>query len=303
MKKNRSSTTAQGIALARALEYERPAAERICDDPLARKFVDTGFYLLGKLFAGYGERVGPGVLGFLAVRCRYMDDLLKESLSTGIAQVVILGAGFDSRAYRFGELLRGVKVFEVDHPATQKGKIEKLNRIFGRVPEYISYVPIDFQTEDLGKLISSGYVPSKKTLFIWEGVIQYLTADAVDQTLAFVAQQSAPGSSIVFDYLYASALHAEEKRGEIERMSRARRFTGEGLIFGIEEGTIGEFLRARGFTRVVDMTADDLHAKYFTGANLKRTVAPVYAIARATVAGNWNGCLPGTPSLRAHPGS
>jgi methyltransferase (TIGR00027 family) len=285
MKKSQSSTTAQGIALARALEYERPAVERICDDPLARKFIGSGFYLLGKLFAGYAERVGPGVLGFLAVRCRYMDDLLKESLSSGIAQVVILGAGFDSRAYRFRELLHGVKVFEVDHPATQKGKIEKLKRIFGRVPEYVCYVPIDFQTEDLGKLISSGYAPSRKTLFIWEGVTQYLTADAVDQTLSFVAQQSAPGSLIVFDYLYASALQAKEKRGEIERMGRARRFTGEGLIFGIDEGTVGKFLRARGFENTINITAENLHQKYFTGVNSARTVAPVYAIARATVAG------------------
>jgi methyltransferase (TIGR00027 family) len=286
MKKSQSSITAQGIALTRALEYERPAAERICDDFLARKFISPGFYLLGKLFAGYGERVGPGVFGFLAVRCRYMDDLLKESLSSGIDQVVILGAGFDSRAYRFRELLRGAKVFEVDHPATQKDKIEKVKRIFGRVPESVTYVPIDFQTEDLGKLISSGYIPSKKTLFIWEGVVHYLTADAVDQTLSFVAQQSAPGSSIVFDYLYTSALQAKEKRGEIDRMGRAKRFTGEGLIFGIEEGKIDGFLRARGFDRIINMTAGDLHAKYFIGANSIRMVAPIYAIAQATVAKN-----------------
>jgi methyltransferase (TIGR00027 family) len=286
MKKSQTSITAQGIALIRALEYERPAADRICDDFLARKFIGSGFYLLGKLFAGYAERVGPGVLGFLAVRCRYMDDLLKESLSSGITQVVILGAGFDSRAYRFRELLLGAKVFEVDHPATQKGKIEKLKRIFGRVPDSVTYVPIDFQTEDLRKLMSAGYVPLEKTFIIWEGVTPYLTAEAVDSTLAFVAQQSAPGSSIVFDYIHASALSAKEKRGEIERMQRANRFTGEGLTFGIEEEKIGEFLRARGFDRAVNMTAGDLHRKYFTGANRSRKVAPVYAIAQAMVAGN-----------------
>jgi methyltransferase (TIGR00027 family) len=98
MKGNQVSKTARGIALARALETEHPPGERICDDPLARKFLSSWFYLLGRMFAGYAERKGPGVLGFLVARCRYMDDCLKESLAGGIRQVVILGAGLDSRA-------------------------------------------------------------------------------------------------------------------------------------------------------------------------------------------------------------
>jgi methyltransferase (TIGR00027 family) len=284
MKKSRTSTAAQGIALTRALEYERPPAERICDDPLAGKFISPAFFLLGKLFAGYGERKGPGVLGFLVVRCRYIDDCLKESLSSGAAQVVILGAGLDSRAYRIAECKNGVRVFEVDQPATQALKIEKVKRVLGALPGYVDYVPIDFNTEDFGNLLSAGYDPGKKTFFIWEGVTYYLTAAAVDRTLAFVAGHSSPGSVIVFDYLHSSALAAGKKRGEIVRMQRASRFTGEGLTFGIEEGKIEEFLRARGFGRIADMTADELHRIYFAGANRNRTVAPVYAIARAEVA-------------------
>jgi methyltransferase (TIGR00027 family) len=269
--------------LIRALEYENPAEERICSDPLAGKFLDPLFYWFGKLFAGLAERNGPGVMGFMTARCRYMDDYLKECLSGGIGQLVILGAGLDSRAYRIGELKGRAQVFEVDHPATQKGKIGKVKRIFGSLPSHVTYVPIDFNTEDLGRLFSAGYDPEKLTLFIWEGVTPYLAADAVDQTLAFVARNSTPGSSIVFDYIYSSALAAKEKRGEIARMQRAERFTGEGLVFGVEEGRIEEFLRGRGFTRIANLTADDLHAKYFTGPNRIRTVAPIYAIAHATV--------------------
>ena len=112
----------------------------------------------------------------------------------------------------------------------------------------------------------------------------YLTAEAVDGTLAFIARNSAAGSLLVFDYIHASALSAREKRGEIERMERARKFTGERLTFGIEEGRIGEFLRERGFDRITIVTAADLHRKYFTGANRSRCVAPIYAIARASVA-------------------
>ncbi len=102
MKRTQASTTAQGIAFARALEYSKPAAERVCDDPLARKLISPAFYLLGRLTAGYGERKGPGVIGFLVARCRYIDDYLLECLAAGIEQLVILGAGLDSRAYFTG---------------------------------------------------------------------------------------------------------------------------------------------------------------------------------------------------------
>jgi methyltransferase (TIGR00027 family) len=285
MKKSQTSITALGIALIRAVEYERPAVERICSDPLARRFISTWFYQLGKLLVGYGERKGPGVAGFLTARCRYMDDILEECLAGGIGQLVILGAGLDSRAYRFDGLKGRVRVFEVDLPATQKAKIGKVRKVLGGTPDHVTYVPIDFNTEDLGKMFSAGYDPGRKTLFIWEGVTYYLTAGAVDQTLAFVAHNSAPGSSIVFDYMDPSALTAAKKRGEIERMARARRLTGEGLVFGIEPDRIVEFLQTRGFDRIVNMTADDLHAKYFTGANSVRTVASIYAIVRARVAG------------------
>jgi methyltransferase (TIGR00027 family) len=283
MKKTQSSTSAQGIAFARAFESEKKTGERICYDPYARKFIHPAFYYLGRLFAGYGERRGPGVLNFLVARCRYIDDYLAECLADGIEQLVILGAGLDSRAYRCEKLSGRVRVFEVDHPATQRDKIRKVQKTFGSLPGHVVFVPIDFNEENLRKLLDFGYDRRKRTLFIWEGVVHYLTAGAVDQTLAFVAGNSAPGSSIVFDYLYASALAAPEQRGEIARMQRTQRFTGEGLSFAIEEGTIESFLRSRGFTHIVNVTADDLKRLYFTGANAGRTVAPVYAIVHAAV--------------------
>jgi len=221
-------------------------------------------------------------MGFLAARRRYIDDYLLERLADGIEQLVILGAGLDSRAYRF-EQLKSRRVFEVDAPAAQRDKIAKIRKIFGVLPENVTFVPIDFNEENIRKLFDFGYDRRKKTVFIWEGVVHYLTVEAVDQTLAFVAGNSAPGSSIIFDYLHASALATPEKRGEIVRMQRTQRFTGEGLVFGIEEGKIEEFLRARGFGGIVNASADDLHKKYFSGVNEKRTVAPVYAIAYASV--------------------
>jgi len=285
MKKTQASTTAQGIAFVRALESSKPAGERICYDPLARQLVSPAYYLLGKLFAGYAERRGPGVIGFLTVRCRYIDDTLEECLNAGLEQLVILGAGLDSRAYRFEQLRGRVKVFEVDHPATQQVKLSKLQKIFGKLPEHVTYISVDFNEEHLQKLVEYGYSRQLRTLFIWEGVVHYLTTKAIDQTLEFVLENSGTGSSIIFDYLYLSALSAAHKREELNRMQRVKRFTGEGLTFGIEEGQIEAFLRARGYTHIRNMTSEDLYKAYFTGINRERTIAPIYAIVHAVVKG------------------
>jgi methyltransferase (TIGR00027 family) len=282
-KKSHASITAPGVAFARALESSKPPGERICYDPLARPLISPAFFLLCRLFAGYAERKGPGVMAFLAARCRYMDDYLIQCLDAGIGQLVILGAGLDSRAYRFTQLKEHVRVFEVDHPATQQMKVEKIKRILGQLPEYVTYVPIDFNEETLRKLLDSGYSSRLKTLFIWEGVVCYLTAEAVDQTLEFVLKNSDPGSSIIFDYLYASALTAANKRGEIARMQQASRYSGEGLTFGIDEGKVEEYLRSRGYTQITNVTSEDLRKAYFTGVNQNRAIAPIYAIAHATV--------------------
>lgn len=282
--KTRASTTAQGIAFARALESSKPAGERICYDPLARQMISTPFYLFCRLFVGYGEASAPGVLGYLAARTRYIDDYLQKCLDSGLEQLVILGAGLDSRAYRF-EQLKERRVFEVDHPATLSGKIEKVVKILGGLPRYVVYVPIDFNRETLHKLLDLGYDKQRKTFFVWEGVTYYLTAEAVDSTLAFVLAHSGQGSSIIFDYVYASALTAAHKRGEVTRMQRYSRFTGEGLVFGIGEGQVEKFLQARGYTQVQNVTGQDLKRLYFTGANQTRAVAPIYAMVHATVEG------------------
>jgi methyltransferase (TIGR00027 family) len=212
-----------------------------------------------------------------------MDDLLSDTLEQGLRQVVILGAGFDSRAYRFDRLKDGVKVFEVDHPATQQAKVKKLTRILGPggLPDYITFVPIDFTRETLEvRLPECGYSDRLKTLFIWEGVTMYLDAPSVDATLAFVSHHSAPGSAVVFDYMYQGVLDGRVKgHSEVSSMRRYRGFSNEVLGFGIEEGQIEPFLAARGFSQVRNVTGADLHERYFKGKNARRKVNAGYAIA------------------------
>lgn len=281
MRKNQSSLTATGIAIARAVESEKPAADRICYDPYARRLISPLMYRLLAFFikSGYAEWRGPGVNGFLVARDRYIDDVLQDYLDSGIQQVVILGAGFDSRAYRFN-LAGRVRTFEVDHPATQADKLAKLQSIFGKTPEHVCYVPLDFNTQSLEqRLQEAGYDPALTTLFVWQGVTVYLTSQAVDDTLAFVVHHSAVGSAIVFDYVYQAALDGSQKRSELRSMRRYRFLSGEGIQFGIPEGTAESFLKARGFSQVKDVDADDLKTAYFTGKNAERKVAGGYGIA------------------------
>ena len=285
MKANRASITAEGIALARAVESQKPAEQRICYDPFARQFVSALYWNVFRFFvsSGYAERRGPGTMGFLVARERYIDDYLQASLDDGLEQLVILGAGYDSRAYRFDQL-KDRHVFEVDHAATQQAKIVKLTRILSELPRHVVFVPIDFETQTLEqRLLECGYSERKKTLFIWQGVTQYLTQEAVDSTLAFVANHSGPGSSIIFDYMYTSLLDGTVKRGEVNSMQRYRRMTGEGFKFGIPEGTIEAFMQQRGFCRIKNVTHQDFKRLYFSGVNQDRAVAAGYAIASATV--------------------
>jgi methyltransferase (TIGR00027 family) len=286
MRKNQSSMSAIGIAIVRGIESEKPEGKRICYDPYARKFVNSFLYKFVRFFdrIGYSEIKGPGVIGFLVARERHIDEYLKSCLANGLEQLVILGAGYDARAYRFEEFKHGIKVFEVDHPASQMTKIEKLEQVFGSRPAHVAYVPIDFNTQRLDqRLFDSGYDESLKTLFIWQGVTQYLTPEAVDATLAFIAGHSGPGSAVIFDYMYPTLLDGTVKRGEVSNMRGKRWASGEMMTFGIPEGAVTQFLEQRGFTQVQDADAKTLHEAYFKGENARRAVAYGYAIASAVV--------------------
>ena len=273
--------TASGIAVARAVESEKAEGVRICYDSYAVKFLNPWFYRFMRLFidTGYAERTGTGVQGFLVARCRYMDDLTQQILNEGLQQLVLLGAGYDSRAYRFEQLRLGVKVFEVDHPATQKVKMKKVKAALGVIPGYVSFVGIDFNRERLEeRLPEFGYDEQLKTLFIWEGVTMYLTSESVDGTLSFIKHHAGTGSRVVFDYIYSALLDGSVRHGEVSRMSRAKMFSGEGLTFSIAEGKGRDFLDQRGFINVIDVTGKELHERYFMGANVKRKVAWGYGI-------------------------
>jgi len=284
MKQNQSSQSAAGVAFFRACEAQKPEAERICYDPYARAFV-SGFLLdLNKLvnLPDLYERISPGSTSFIFVRERYIDDILKANLSDGLEQVVILGAGFDTRAYRIAGIEK-TRVFEIDYPATQEVKLKGLKKVVDPLPDHVTFLPVDFNTQTLDdRLKNSAYNERAKTLFIWQGVTYFLTAEGVDSTLAFIANHSGPGSAVIFDYFYNEILH-DPSRKDIQAMRKTAQKFGEDYLFGIDRGQVEPFLTHRGFRDVRDMTLEDLKRLYFTGPNARRVVPDGMAIVSARV--------------------
>jgi methyltransferase (TIGR00027 family) len=236
----------------------------------------------------FAERRAPGSVGIVLGRSRYIDDCLRDCLTDGIGQLVILGAGYDSRAYRFEALKGTVKVFEVDHPATQAVKTRKLRRLLGSLPSHVVYAPIDLIKGALDKtLFESGYDRKLKTLFICEGVMYYLSAEAVDEILAFVANNSAKGSAIVFDYFVQMTADKANESGistkKLEQIARSARRHGEPVTFRMRPESVGEFLSTRGFQMRANVTAQDLKTLYFKGSSQRRRVSAHLAVVRATV--------------------
>ena len=296
MKKGKPSLTAELTTFARAAESAKPEARRLCHDPLAREFLNTplrilaGSRMLAALVVWWAERLAPGVPGEVLGRTKYIDDCLKTRIDEGIRQLVILGAGYDSRAYRFDGLNPAVKVFEVDHPATQGVKMRRVQRLLGRLPDHVVFVPVDFEEEKLRhKLFDKGYDSNKKTFFIWEGVTYYLTAKAVDETLAFVVENSGTGSSIIFDYAFQKVLQGGSDVGQINRALKAWERIGapltanEHFIFGVKEGTLQEFLLARGFCQIENVNGDSFKASYFKDMKQSGDVSHICGFVRAMV--------------------
>ena len=282
MKTNRPSTTAEGMAIVRAIESRKPESVRICYDPIARRLVNPVSVFLSKLTfdSGIYDRFfapGGGAIEFIVARERYVDDFLRNGLREGLDQVVILGAGFDTRAYRIAGIEK-VRVYEVDHPATQEVKLKRLKKAIGPLPGHVTFVALDFNSRSLREgLAAAGFNENQRTLFIWQGVIMYLSPEAVDGTLAFIADHSGTGSSVIFDYFYISTL----RDLTLKTARRVTRMLGETLTFGLEEGQVGPFLEQRGFTSVHSADAAELHRLYFTGPNAVRLVKPGVAIASA----------------------
>ncbi|MDR2687273.1 MAG: class I SAM-dependent methyltransferase [Oscillospiraceae bacterium] len=270
------SKTAQFMALFRALEYTYPRERRLFEDPLAMRFLSPA--LKAAVRASRLAWVRKGVVRLLdgvwtgarasgVARTRLIDDFLRRGIGEGCAQVVILGAGYDSRAYRLPEL-RGLRVFEADHPSTLRLKKEKLRGApFDR--GHVAYAEIDFLRQSLaGALEGAGFDRARPAFFIWEGVTNYLDEAAVRQTLAYIGSL-APGTRLAFTYVHRGAVDAPEAHVKAG-VSRLLKKQGEPWTYGILPEELPALLRECGLRLLEDTGSVDYRKRYMyaRGAHL-----------------------------------
>jgi methyltransferase (TIGR00027 family) len=184
--------------------------------------------------------------GLMLWRTRFIDEALQRAIKDGATQIIILGAGFDSRAYRFQELLTHCRVIEVDAAPTQAYKRRRVQEALREVPSNLTYCTIDFSQDNLiDRLRQAGFSEEEKSFYIWEGVCMYLADDHVRNTLQVVASHSAPGSSLVLDY--ANSLGIEFGKLNPNGAGGIPTPWGEPWIFGVPGADGSDFFRKLGF--------------------------------------------------------
>ena len=291
MKEGEASRTAAYMALFRALEFTLPAGQRLFEDRFASAFLPARLRFVahlsrirwaGALIRAYIDRQWPGARTSAVARTKFIDDAAEAALRSGVAQVVILGAGFDARAYRIPSMTRAV-VFEVDHPSTSARKRRVVETALGSLPRHLRVVPIDFTEEILSEAMSAaGYDPSQRSLFIWEGVTNYLTEAAVDGTLRWCAS-AAVGSTVLFTYVHRQVLDSPEVFEGTEKLFATLGAAGEGWTFGLDPSSLGTFLAERGLRLDEDVGASEYRALYFGPSASRMRGYEFYRIAVARV--------------------
>jgi methyltransferase (TIGR00027 family) len=229
-----------------------PDRKRPLQDPAARAWVMK-------------NKITPGAYEFMLARTAFLDQAVEQALRDNIPQIVFLGAGYDSRPFRFQNLIQGTRIFELDAQPTQQRKQELLRQANLPIPPELVFVPINFDTDDLNDTLTrAGYCRDERTLFVWEGVTYYLSPQAVDGILSFIRANSPPGSSLCFDYaaLSREALNEDGSRKMRERLKTDH--PGEPTRFGIPEGGLEAFLSARGYVIIEHLTPGEMEAKYLT---------------------------------------
>ncbi len=207
------------------------------------------------------DKSTKGIYGLLVCRTKFIDEKLIEALKNGAQQVVILGAGMDTRPYRI-EGINTVKVFEVDMSSVQNVKMKMVQKHFGLLPPNITYVPIDFNSQSIEDVLKASKFDFTKTTFtICEGVTQYITKDAVDNIFNLVSKMAA-GSSIAFTYVLESVINRTstiEGAKEIMDYSKKKNWQWQ---FGIEPGNMVDFLKKYNLQLAQDVGADYYQGKY-----------------------------------------
>jgi len=261
----RLSTTAQRVALRRAA-HQLLDDPRVFEDPVALRM--AGLESAASLLADPGQSEGTPLSrylrAFMAARSRYAEDQLALAVGEGIRQYVILGAGLDTFAYRNPYPDGMLRVFEVDHPATQAWKRTRLAEAGIPIPPDLTFASVDFETQTLAEgLRRAGHDAGEPTFFSWLGVTPYLTVETVFATLRFIA--SAAGSRIVFDYAIPPSSLTPLQRRVFDALAQRVAMAGEPWQAFFDPPSLAEELRRMGFNQVEDVGPEAMNARYFSG--------------------------------------
>ena len=257
-----ASETAETTALLRAVACFEPDEKIKGQDNLARLFLprekqeklDKEPYRIAVKEAVKAASQN-GLYEYIIARTVYFDNLFTNAMNDGIPQIVLLGAGYDSRAYRFTGLNEAVKIFEVDAPFTQERKISIL-KANGIDCDRVVFVPVDFEKDSLfERLEERGYDPAQSTLFLWEGVTPYLTPEAARATLMAI-KQGCRSSILAFDYLNRSF------SGEFVIIRKDER-----VLFGLGKAEIESWMSSLGYRVLENLEPDEIAARCLTGTD------------------------------------
>ncbi len=236
---------ARWSAGAKAFELGLPRNERIIEDNLAPYYAgEVGMKMVAAM-----QQINPAIRKAIVLRARFMDDYSRQCLDEGFGQVVLLGAGYDSRYLRLKEF-RQARVFELDLESTQTIKKSLTRRLLGKLPEHVSYVSLDFSKDSIiQKLKGAGFNAALKTLFIWEGVTLFLNEDIIAETLGRLAEIG-PGNRIVFDFVPPELIDdATDYMGNRPLLQLCAAIK-EPLTFGSTPARMANLLKSIGYTGI-----------------------------------------------------
>jgi methyltransferase (TIGR00027 family) len=264
---NQLSGLARGAALVRALAAREEREEIRGNDSLAEIFLadERGNSLDDPAIREWllKNYLPNGVYAYTIARSAYFDHILEQALREGVPQIVILGAGYDSRLYRFATQVGETRIFELDELQTLQRKQKKLQQANIPIPENLAYAPLSYETSKLGEsLAGAGFDKEKQTLFIWEGATYYLSAEEVDNTFNFIRKQMPAGSTLCFDYNSISSVSIGPAWEN--ELPQSTGFAADSVAFGIEEGKAGVFLAEREFLILEHLTAEEMEKRYLT---------------------------------------
>jgi methyltransferase (TIGR00027 family) len=258
MKPDEASRTALMIARQRAAHQVLDHGS-ILDDPFAMRILredekDVFQFANGHPLASIGRL-------FTAARSRIAEDALSGAVERGVRQIVILGAGLDTFALRNPHGARQIRIHEVDHPATQAWKLERLAEVQIAPPPWLVFVPVDFERDDVGeKLAAAGFQQDSPAFFTWLGVVPYLTQDAIGRTLDYIS--SIQNSEVVFDYMEPPEAFSEELRQLQKARTEQLKKIGERSVSRFEPAGMAAILRSHGFCAIEDFSFQEIASRF-----------------------------------------